>query len=89
MQYAMQRRMPLLLLLRSLAALRRILRSSWRRATIRLPKQMLPRLYVLERMKESRTAIEQKDDASRGVNHQVPENIYRKMNKMVRTTRIE
>jgi hypothetical protein len=41
-------------------------------ATMRLPKQIDPKEYVVALLIESRTAIEQNDDASRGANHQVP-----------------
>jgi len=41
-------------------------------ATTRLPKQMDPKEYVMARLNESVTALEQNEDASAGEYHQVP-----------------
>mmetsp|Transcript_15397 Transcript_15397/g.20596 ORF Transcript_15397/g.20596 Transcript_15397/m.20596 type:complete len:91 (+) Transcript_15397:670-942(+) len=41
-------------------------------ATMSDPNAIDPKLYVLERMNDSRTAVEQKEDASMGLKHQVP-----------------
>jgi hypothetical protein len=41
-------------------------------ATIREPKQMLPRLVVVARRREPETAGEQHEEATAGSNHHVP-----------------
>eukprot|EP00957_Ditylum_brightwellii_P186067 14166551-Ditylum_brightwellii.AAC.1 len=41
-------------------------------ATMSDPNAIDPKLYVLERTNESRTAVEQKEDALMGLKHQVP-----------------
>ena len=41
-------------------------------ATIREPKQMLPRLVVVARRREPETAGEQQEEATAGSNHHVP-----------------
>lgn len=46
--------------------------SASRIATIKLPKQIEPKEYVVALTKLSRTPFEQHDDASSGATHQVP-----------------
>ncbi len=41
-------------------------------ATSKLPQQIDPKECVMARLKESRTALEQHEEASNGANHQVP-----------------
>mmetsp|Transcript_20348 Transcript_20348/g.42667 ORF Transcript_20348/g.42667 Transcript_20348/m.42667 type:complete len:89 (-) Transcript_20348:420-686(-) len=69
MQCAIQRRMPAS---RLLDVRRREFRMICKTATMRDPKQIEPREYVVDRKKESLTAEEQNDEASDGENHQVP-----------------
>ena len=47
-------------------------RSASRTATMRLPKQIEPKLVVMARKKELFTADEQQCEASSGSNHQFP-----------------
>ena len=53
-------------------ALRTTSRAASNNATMRLPRQIEPKEYVVARKKESRVAGEQHEPASAGANHQVP-----------------
>mmetsp|Transcript_10959 Transcript_10959/g.15680 ORF Transcript_10959/g.15680 Transcript_10959/m.15680 type:complete len:88 (+) Transcript_10959:743-1006(+) len=69
MHAAMHLRMPAL---RLLLALWRVFLIRWSTATMSDPKAIDPREYVDALVAELNTAVEQKDAASVGTNHQCP-----------------